>query len=310
MILPKDIQEIFFETLYGDKTVLEFEQWLYANKQLEHILSADDYLDLIAYGYKGNRAAQGLYPLLEKQINRSEYKMWTLARKRLSFVQGMPATPIETPFDEQLERIKDKLTRARHADAKCREFGSETHEYLINIPATEEELSAFENRYTIQLPLCYRSFLLKVGNGGIGLGESGAGPYFGIYPLGYGLNDLVRTNGEKYLKNDCTLDPDMTAEQWEALREFTRNRANISQEAYESKKGRLFGGILPLGSQGCTYIHGIVLNGAHKGHIVNLDFGCILPPIFAPHTNFLHWYEEWLDEVISGKQRRDSMFGY
>jgi hypothetical protein len=43
---------------------------------------------------------------------------------------------------------------------------------------------------------------------------------------------------------------------------------------------------------------------------VNLDFGCILPPIFAPHTNFLHWYEEWLDEVISGKQRRDSMFGY
>ncbi|MFT3947773.1 MAG: hypothetical protein QM763_12460 [Agriterribacter sp.] len=45
MTLPADIEQIFFDTLSGDKTVLEFEQWLYADKRLETILNSDDYLD-------------------------------------------------------------------------------------------------------------------------------------------------------------------------------------------------------------------------------------------------------------------------
>ena len=59
MKLPKDILEIFYETLNGDRPVLAFEQWLYANRQLEDMMSPDDYLDLIAFGYKDPRAAYG-----------------------------------------------------------------------------------------------------------------------------------------------------------------------------------------------------------------------------------------------------------
>ncbi len=47
MTLPANIQEIFFDTLNGDKSVLEFEEWLYADKKLETILNSDDYLELI-----------------------------------------------------------------------------------------------------------------------------------------------------------------------------------------------------------------------------------------------------------------------
>jgi hypothetical protein len=72
MKLPADIEQIFFDTLSGDKTVLEFEQWLYADKQLEKILNSDDYLDLISYGYKADNVKYGLFRLLEKHIDKGE----------------------------------------------------------------------------------------------------------------------------------------------------------------------------------------------------------------------------------------------
>ncbi len=74
MTLPADIKQIFFDTLHGDKSVLEFEQWLYADKQLERILNSDDYLELISYGYKRDNAKYGLYHLLEKHVDKGEYE--------------------------------------------------------------------------------------------------------------------------------------------------------------------------------------------------------------------------------------------
>lgn len=80
MNLPADIKEIFFKTISGIKSVMEFEQWLYADKQLEIILSSEDYLNLISYGYKEPAAKYGLFKLLEKHIDKSEYEKWRLLR--------------------------------------------------------------------------------------------------------------------------------------------------------------------------------------------------------------------------------------
>ena len=74
MTLPSDIQEIFFDTLSGDKTILEFEEWLYADKRLETILNSDDYLELISYGYKSDTANKWLYLLLSKHIDKGEFE--------------------------------------------------------------------------------------------------------------------------------------------------------------------------------------------------------------------------------------------
>lgn len=97
MTLPADIEQVFFDTLSGDKTVLEFEQWLYADKRLEAILNSDDYLDLISYGYKADNAKYGLFRLLEKQIDKGKLetkRIRKLLSKALNRDKELPETLI------------------------------------------------------------------------------------------------------------------------------------------------------------------------------------------------------------------------
>jgi hypothetical protein len=74
MKLPLEIQEIFIDTLVGDKTILEFEQWLYTDKTLESVLNDEDYLDLISFGYKAPNTKYELFKLLEKHIDLGEHE--------------------------------------------------------------------------------------------------------------------------------------------------------------------------------------------------------------------------------------------
>jgi hypothetical protein len=80
MTLPADIKQLFFETLNGDKSVLEFESWLYTDKQLESILNSDDYLYLISLGYKNSTAKYDLNILLEKLVDKGDYEMWRIRK--------------------------------------------------------------------------------------------------------------------------------------------------------------------------------------------------------------------------------------
>ncbi|MEO7529756.1 MAG: hypothetical protein ABIS69_00045 [Sediminibacterium sp.] len=93
MTLPADIKQLFFETLCGDKTVLDFEQWLYADSQIESILNSDDYLELISYGYKSDAAKYGLDTLLERLIDKGEYEKWWLRRLLSKALQGDKELP-------------------------------------------------------------------------------------------------------------------------------------------------------------------------------------------------------------------------
>lgn len=80
MTLPSDIKQSFYETLNGDSSVLEFESWLYADKQLESILNSDDYLNLISFGYKDSTAKYDLIALLEKLVDKGDYEMWRIRK--------------------------------------------------------------------------------------------------------------------------------------------------------------------------------------------------------------------------------------
>lgn len=93
MKLPTDIQEIFYDTLSGDKTILEFEEWLYGDKKLEGILQPDDYLELISFGYKSDTAKKWLPRLLEKQIDKGELekrRIHKLLTKALNRDEDLP----------------------------------------------------------------------------------------------------------------------------------------------------------------------------------------------------------------------------
>ena len=215
---------------------------------------------------------------------------------------------------EQVLRIQQKLAQAKAADKNLEVFGADAHKYHLNPPVSEAEVLAFEKKYGVQLPECYRAFMLTVGDAKAKKSDFIAGPYYGLYAFGTSVDSLLYEKIETYLKAPCNLSPDMTQEEWEALSDpllFSEEDEEDNDDKYFAERAKVFGGLLPLGSQGCTYEHALVLNGKYAGRVVNVDLD-LLQPKFAFETNFLDWYERYLDEVISGQliDDRPTWFGY
>lgn len=197
----------------------------------------------------------------------------------------------------QIERVKKKLLTAKDVDKEFKVFGAKSHKYVLGNTIKEDDILKFETELNIDLPESYKAFLLHIGNGGISFGNSAAGPSYGIYPFGENLAEFVYNNVENCLKRDYVIHPDMTDDFWRDLNKRINEDDNISDEDFEEELGKIFAGILPIGTQGCTYYYGLVLNGEFKGRIVNIDVDR-QKPYFAFESNFLDWYERWLDEII------------
>lgn len=215
---------------------------------------------------------------------------------------------------EQLLRIQQKLAQAKAADKNLEVFGADAHQYHLNPPVSEAEVLAFEKKYGVQLPECYRAFMLTIGDAKAKKLDFLAGPYFGLYAFGTSVDSLLYEKIETYLKAPCNLSPDMTQEEWETLSDPllpSEEEEEDDDDKYFAERAKVFGGLLPLGSQGCTYEHALVLNGKYAGRVVNVDLD-LAQPKFAFETNFLDWYERYLDEVISGQlvDDRPTWFGY
>ena len=224
-------------------------------------------------------------------------------------------------YQDQLHRIQEKLAQAKAADKDLEVFGASSHKYHLNPPVSEAEVLAFEEKYGISLPEDYRAFVQTIGDANAQKLETMAGPYYGLSAFGTQVDDLLYEGSEIYLKAPCALSPDMTQEEWESLSDplLTDEEEEDEEEGYVievedkyfAERAKVFGGLLPLGSQGCTYYHALVLNGKYAGRVVNVDLD-LAQPKFAFETNFLDWYERYLDEVISGQliDDRPTWFGY
>ena len=222
---------------------------------------------------------------------------------------------------EQLQRIQQKLAQAKAADKDLEVFGASSHKYHLNPLVTEAEVLAFEEKYGVSLPEDYRAFVQTIGGINAQKLETMAGPYYGLSAFGTQVDDLLYEGSEIYLKAPCTLSPDMTQEEWEKLSapleldDFENDEEEgyviEVEDKYFAERAKVFGGLLPLGSQGCTYYQALVLNGKYAGRVVNVDLD-LAQPKFAFETNFLDWYERYLDEVISGQllDDRPTWFGY
>ena len=217
-------------------------------------------------------------------------------------------------YQEQLHRIQQKLAQAKAADKNLEVFGADAHQYHLNPPVSEVEVLAFEKKYGVQLPECYRAFMLTIGDAKAKKSDFIAGPYFGLYAFGTSVDSLLYEKIETYLKAPCNLSPDMTQEEWETLSDPllpSEEEEEDDDDKYFAERAKVFGGLLPLGSQGCTYEHALLLNGKYAGRVVNVDLD-LAQPKFAFEANFLDWYERYLDEVISGQllDDRPTWFGY
>ena len=152
---------------------------------------------------------------------------------------------------KQTTRIKNKLKRAKETDKDFKVFGASSHQYFIKPPIRSKEIRCFEEQYDIILPRCYKAFLLEIGNGGCSCSHhSAAGPYYGIFPLGERLWSLFE-NPTKFLSQAVKIYPNMTDEEWERL---TQEAEEEEWRGEHSDLDILNAGVLPIGSQGCTYL--------------------------------------------------------
>lgn len=207
----------------------------------------------------------------------------------------------------QAKRIQEKLGKAKQSDVGLKVFGATSHQYHIGPVVDIARVTEFEKRFAVSLPECYKTFILHVGNGGIGYRHSAAGPFYGIYPFAEELFEIAVDQElfKQSLTNDCILHPDMSDEAWESLVQA------MDDDEYDAERCRVLGGLLPIGSQGCQYAHAIIVNGPFFGRVINFDSD-LQKPKFTFEQDFLDWYERWLDEIISGALLRDGpcWFGY
>jgi HEAT repeat protein len=187
--------------------------------------------------------------------------------------------------NEAIHRILDKLATVRQRGLTC--FGSDHHRFQLNPPIDEGAIRRFERKHATRLPEDYRTFLRLAGNGG-------AGPYYGLLPLKK-WNEAALEEQPGYLARPSPLRPEMPAGvEWEQA-------LNCSWED-------LFQGTLALVHQGCSYYALLVVTGAYRGRVVYVNLDRCGSPYFVHHTDFLSWYERWLDELLEGYN--DSWFGF
>jgi tetratricopeptide (TPR) repeat protein len=91
-----------------------------------------------------------------------------------------PLPPPPAPTAEVsvfLGEVTRALAELAVIDPERTAFGSRGHDYALNARAREAEVEAFETKWGRRLPEDYRRFLIELGNGG-------AGPGYGLFPLG------------------------------------------------------------------------------------------------------------------------------
>ena len=207
----------------------------------------------------------------------------------------------------QAERIKIKLNLAKNTDTFFEVFGADAHKYRLDPPIDIKEVETFEKGYNISLPDGYKIFLTQIGNGGnerkSQVGNSGAGPNYGIYKLGHKYQFFMGNSAFpalEYLAKEPFFNSETTKEGWEKISENMPE--GITDDEYNKTFERVYAGILTVGACGCAGYMGIMLSGENAGRVVYTYDEIEYCPQFAEETNFLDWYENWLDSIISGQR--------
>lgn len=204
-------------------------------------------------------------------------------------------------YRDQIDRIKVKLKLARKRDSNFELFGASSHKYKLGPPLCEEEVRAFEKKRNITLPSCYRAFITHLGNGGPGK-YGGAGPNYGIYPLG--TTEPSPDILPDYLSKAAIIYPDLPFEKWKEMKKRvdidSSNVDELTDDEFIHEYSELFQGMMCIETQGCTYYTMLVVAGEYKGRIVHVDVS-LGAPAFDKENNFLDWYEKWLNKVIYKK---------
>lgn len=202
-----------------------------------------------------------------------------------------------------------KLEELRRIDRSFATFGSSSHQYRLEPPLPRAKLESFEAEHSIVLPEPYRTFISELSNGG-------AGPYCGLFPLGYfdgSGGPLERwSEGDGFAgqlsrpfphRQPWSL-PDSRYKCPDAFETEEEEEAWYKALEDETWKPELVDGAFPICHQGCAIRNLLVVTGPERGKVWVDDRasdGGIFPEGDDPNSgiSFFDWYSDWLDRSIA-----------
>ncbi|MFE2580917.1 HEAT repeat domain-containing protein [Streptomyces sp. NPDC059378] len=150
-----------------------------------------------------------------------------------------------------------------------------TEKAVLGPPLTEAQLSDFEDSHSVRLPEEFRQFLTRIGHGGYG-------PTYGLLPMEQWVS---RKGGKGQLAESFPVVPDLDIPQGPAEQgEFTGS----------------FPGTIAVVYRGCSDFTLLVVTGPGRGRLVEVNGEGFFAPRFHTDSDFLSWYERWLDFVLTG----------
>jgi hypothetical protein len=196
-------------------------------------------------------------------------------------------------YQFQIKKISKKLKILKNKDKTFEIFGSSDHKYKLLKPISIQRLEMLEQKYNINLPDEYVAFITFLGDGG-------AGPFYGLYPIEMALKDTELI--EDYKDDICSdiTKPSIFTSKKE-LKEYQEMNEKIEDYNERYNNGvRALNGTLEINSQGCSFRNNIILNGPNAGKVFEFC-GDMVEDIFFNYDKFigfLDWYERWLDNSI------------
>ena len=203
------------------------------------------------------------------------------------------------------EEVKSALAKLRPFSSKI--FGAGEHRFELNAPLSEQEVQQFEALHRITLPAEYRHFITTIGNGG-------AGPTYGIFPLGlmdhvFGLEPwemaegFVGTLSEPFRHNGAW--NDLTGRPEDRGIDYKHPEYKTLADEFESRywSGTVMNGAMPICHTGCALRIWLVVSGSQAGNLwfdKRADVGGVIPLTKedgSPLT-FDAWYHQWLDQCL------------
>ena len=199
----------------------------------------------------------------------------------------------------QPDRVRASLAQLRAADPRLRLFGASGHRYQLNPPIKERELIMWERDAEVTLPADYRTFLLELGNGGVG-------PYYGIFPLGRwdGAGDTLESfadaTGDLRAPFPHAAAWNLPAERLTPPKDFA---SDVDEDAWNEAcdaayyDPSLTDGAFWISHQGCALRSMLVVTGPERGKIwddLRPDRGGLAPR----GKSFAEWYVEWLEHSL------------
>jgi hypothetical protein len=183
-------------------------------------------------------------------------------------------------------------------------FGFDGHGFQMNPVLSESEAAAFERDHKIVLPPDYRQFVTKVGNGG-------AGPFYGVFPLGFMDDNFGQRPWEENDGFIGTLsEPFRFQEEWNDLSGYPeadlmkRNETEYDRQIdkFEGKywSSGLMNGAFPICHEGCALRLWLVVTGEQAGKVWEdrrSEYKGLRPVLLAGGSaaTFSEWFCEWLD---------------